>query len=66
MTLQNDAQLQNTRRKLAELEAHFEARRKEEGGDEYVRELSLRSIKKLINQLKEEIARYEARQTARP
>jgi hypothetical protein len=30
-------------------------------GDKHVRELKLRSLKKRINQFKEEIARYEAR-----
>ena len=64
MSLQNDFQLANTRRKLAELETHYDARRREQGGDEHLREISLRSIRRLINQLKEEIARYEAHQPA--
>ena len=33
--------------------------------DEHLRDLELESLKRLINQLKEEIARYEARQPAR-
>jgi len=34
---------------------------RQQGGDEHVRELSTRSLKQLINQLKEEIARFQSR-----
>ena len=63
MTLQNDAELAATRRKLRDLEAHYEARRGEPAADDpHLRELSLHSLKRRINQLKEEIIWYEAHQ----
>ena len=43
MALKNDIELANTRTKLAQLEARYEQRRNETGGDEHVRELTLRS-----------------------
>jgi uncharacterized small protein (DUF1192 family) len=60
MTLDNHRQCENTRTKLRELEAIHEKKR-HEPGDAYVRELTLRSLKKRINQLREEIARFETR-----
>ena len=65
MDLRNDQELANTRRKLQRLEALYEADEKETGGDEELREAEMESLKRMINQLKEEIARYEARQPAR-
>jgi hypothetical protein len=62
MNLANDIELANTRAKLAELEARFEELRNETGEDEHLREVTMRSLKKYINQFKEEIARYEAHQ----
>ena len=64
MTLQSQRELDATRNKLRMLEEHYEADRQEQGGDEHVREVSMRSIKRLINQLKEEIARFESRSSA--
>jgi hypothetical protein len=61
MTLQSPRELETTRAKLRLLEERYEANRRAAGGDEHVRELSMRSLKQLINQLKEEIARAEAR-----
>jgi hypothetical protein len=43
------------------LEEQYEATQKTPGADEHVRELTLQSLRKLINQLKEEIVRYESR-----
>lgn len=57
MTLQSKTE----REKLRELEEHYAKRQQEPATDPHVRELSLRSIKRLINQFKEEIIRYEAR-----
>jgi hypothetical protein len=37
----------------------------EDYGDETLREMELDSLKRFINQLKEEIARYEAHQSVR-
>jgi len=45
------------------LEQLYETKR-QETGDRHVRELTLRSLKKRINQFKEEIVRYEARVTS--
>ena len=41
------------------LEERYEANQRETGGEEHVRELSMRSLRRLINQLGEEIARFE-------
>lgn len=60
MSIDNRRQWENTRNKLAEMERLYEAKR-HEPGDEHVRELTLRSLKKRINQFKEELARFEAR-----
>jgi len=65
MTLNNDVELANTREKLRELEERYEMRRIETPDNARVHELTLRSLKQTINQLKEEIARYEAHQLAR-
>lgn len=65
MRLQSERELQNTRAKLESLEASYEALRIETGGDEELREASMESLMRLINQFREEIARYEARQPAR-
>lgn len=66
MTLRNDRELANTRRKLRLLEEGYEEARAETDEDEHLRELELESLKRLINQFKEEIARYEAHQPTRP
>lgn len=63
--LQNDRQLANTRAKLHLLEESYEEVRQECNGDEELREAEMESLKRFINQLKEEIARYEAHQPAR-
>ncbi len=63
MNLQSQRELATTREKLRLLEERFAANRQEHGGDEHVRELSQRSLKRLINQLKEEIARFDARRS---
>ena len=65
MNLTSEREATNTRSKLARLEARYEALRSETGGDEHVRELTMLSLKRLINQFKEEIARYEAHQPVR-
>lgn len=60
MSLNCEHEVANTRAKLARLEARYEALRDEVNGNRRVRDLSMISIKRLINQFKEEIARYEA------
>ena len=65
MTLKNDIELANTRETLRELEDRYEELRHDRAEDEHVRELTMFSLKRLINQLKEEIVRYECRQPAK-
>ncbi len=60
MNLQSQRELEATREKLRLLEERYEADDREQGGDEHVRELSKRSLKRLINQLREEIARFQS------
>jgi hypothetical protein len=60
--LRNETELANTRRKLQRLEALYEADENETSEDEELRETEMESLKRLIKQLREEIARYEARQ----
>jgi hypothetical protein len=62
MTLRSKQELNNTRDKLARLQARYEALRFETGGDMELRELTMESLKGTINQFKEEIARFEAEQ----
>jgi hypothetical protein len=61
MSLQSHRELDATREKLRLLEERYAANKRAEAGDSHVRELSMRSLKRLINQLKEEIARFESR-----
>lgn len=61
MSLQSHRELEATRKKLRLLEERYEAAKREQDGDEHVRELSMRSLKRLINQLTEEITRFESR-----
>jgi hypothetical protein len=58
--LQTERQLENTRRKLQLLEDHYDARWHEESPDTDVEELSRQSVKRTINQLKEEVIWCEA------
>ena len=64
MSLKNDRELANTREKLQLLEVAYQELCNETGGDEQLRETEMRSLRKLINQFREEIARYEIRQPA--
>ena len=61
MDLKNTRELENTREKLARLEALHEANLAETGDDDEMQEIERESLKRLINQFKEEIARFEAR-----
>lgn len=60
MSIENEGQLENTRRKLRELEQLYSKTEQAPPSDEHVRELTLRSLKKRVNRFKEEIARFEA------
>ena len=61
MTVENPRQLENTRLKLQELEQLYIKTRQAPAATEHIRELTLRSLKKRINQFREEITRFEAR-----
>lgn len=65
MNVQSLRELEATRAKLRLLEERYAANKREQAGDEHVRELSMRSLKRLINQLKEEITRFESRSLLR-
>jgi hypothetical protein len=61
MSIENRRELENTRAKLQRMEQFYEQKRQEPVDNALVRELTLRSLKKRINQFKEEIARFECR-----
>ena len=65
MSLTSDRQLANTKRKLRLLEQSYEDARVDPEQNEHVREVTMESLMRLINQFKEEIARYEAHQAVR-
>jgi len=64
MNLRNDIELANTQAKLARLERRYELLLNDREEDEHVRELTMKSLKRYINQFNEEIARYQAHQPA--
>ena len=64
MSLQNEQELTNTIGKLRHLEERYSALQKDTSEDPRVRELTMHSLKKLINQMKEEVARFKAHQPA--
>jgi hypothetical protein len=65
MSIQSTRQLANARRKLQLLGSRLEELDAEPVVNPRTRELTRRSLRKLVNQLKEEIARFEARATVR-
>lgn len=65
MELKNDRELANTREKLRRLEKVYDEAFQEPSEDEELRQAELESLTRTINQFKEEIARYEARQAVR-
>ena len=58
MSIENRRQWENTRAKLRDLEQLYEKTRTE-SSDPHIRDLTMRSLKKRINQFKEELARFE-------
>jgi hypothetical protein len=64
MSIQNTRQLENSRKKLQILESRIAELDSQPPVNPQTRELTRRSIKKLVNQLKEEIARFETRSTS--
>jgi hypothetical protein len=66
MSLKDATELANTRRKLAELERRYAAAKERPVDDPHLRSLSLESLGRLIQQMKEEIALFEIRSASRP
>jgi hypothetical protein len=64
MMLHSQRELEASRETLRFLEEHYAARKLEPTDNPRLRELSLRAVKRYINQLKEELARYEAHSRA--
>jgi hypothetical protein len=64
MSLKNDQELANTQAKLRHLEARYEQLRGDAHEDPHVRELTMHSLKRLINQMQEEITLYQLRRPA--
>ncbi len=65
MSIQSTRQLENTRSKLQMLERRLEELEAETVVNPQTRALTRRSLKKLVIQLKEEIARFESHTTVR-
>lgn len=65
MNLNSRRELEAAREKLELLEERYKASLAAQAEDPRVQELSARSLKRLINQFKEEIARFESRSSAR-
>jgi hypothetical protein len=61
MELTSFTEVRNTREKLRRLERLYEEQSLAPTENAFVRDLSLKSVKMMINQFKEEIARFEAR-----
>jgi hypothetical protein len=64
MNLQSRLELEVTRKKLQELEQMYAATLADPSQKGYSRDLTLRSLRRSANQLKEEIARFEAHANA--
>ncbi len=56
----SDQQLQNTIEKLARLEKYYAEAKERPVDNPQAREQSLRSLKRMMNQLKEEVVRYRS------
>jgi len=61
MELKDEREVEVTREKLRSLETRYQAVSRDPGDGVHIQELTLMSLKRLINQMKEEIARFEAR-----
>jgi hypothetical protein len=66
VTLQSKRELEVTQEKLRGLEQLYAEQLAAPADKAYARELTLRSLRRTINQLKEEIARFEARTGSTP
>ncbi len=61
----NEREVEVTRAKLRSLEARYDAVSQNPQDDAQIQELTLQSLRRLINQMKEEIAPFEARRRSR-
>lgn len=61
MSLNSPSECEATHQKLRLLEESYEAARLDQSGTAHARDLELRSLKQLINQLTEELVRFESR-----
>ncbi len=61
MTINSEREIELTREKLRLLEQTYADAQRNSKSSAHTRELTLRSLRGLINQLTEEIARHEAR-----
>ena len=64
MTLKNQQEVRATLEKIRLLEARYASLQQTPAADRHVRELSLRSLKRTVNQMREEVVRFETRATA--
>ena len=64
MTLKNQHEVETTKAKLAQLGRLFVDTSADTTSEAYPKQLTLRSLRRSINQLKEEIVRYETRHGA--
>ncbi|HEV8062997.1 MAG TPA: hypothetical protein VGP68_24160 [Gemmataceae bacterium] len=60
LNLQSKRELEATRKKVQDLEQLYAATQADSSQSGYGRDLTLRSLRSTLNQLKEEIARFEA------
>ena len=60
MSLSSQRELAATREKLRLLEERYAAHQRNPSEDDHTQTLSMTSLKRLINQLKEEIARFQS------
>ena len=65
MNLKSDRELANTRAKLQRLEELYRETGADLSEEPRVREISMQSLKRLINQLKEEIVLFETHRLVR-
>jgi len=64
MILRSEREAELTRQKIAGLEEQFARASAEPAVNVYVQELTLRSLRRTINQMKEDIIRFESRITS--
>lgn len=61
MELKSRRELENTRVKLERLESRYRTLQSQTGGDDELREVTMESLRRSINEFLEDTARFEAR-----